>query len=265
MGASRVGLAAPVRGKLAQIALHVRPEAMSLFRAFLPDAVIRGWLSDSGFLFRRRVYTPLLTFWAMIGQCVDPDHSCSAAVARVLGWWRQRKAPGQRRNRRVGNVSPDNGGYCRARDRLPEGLFPAMARFVGQRLQKCIRTTDKLWGRDVVLVDGMTISMPDTAELEAKFGKGRGGTKRSRHVFPLARIVSLISLSTGALLDAAIGAYVKSEQWLLESMRGALGSGTILVGDSLYGSYASLALFVAQGNVGTVIELEQMIVDAKLA
>lgn len=247
MGASRVGVGVPIREKLPQIALHVRPEAMSLFRAFLPDAVIQGWLSKSGVSFRRRVYTPLLVFWAMIGQCVDPDHSCSAAVARVVGWWRQRKAPGQRRNRRVGYVSPDNGGYCRARDRLPEGLVSAMMRHVGRRLQDCIRAADKLWGREVVLVDGMTVSMPDTVELEAEFGKGRGGTKRTVHVFPLARIVSLISLSTGAVLDAAIGAYVKSEQWLLESMRGALGSGTVLVGDSLYGSYASLALFVAQG------------------
>jgi hypothetical protein len=244
----RVGGSVPVVGKLPQVALGVRPESLSVFRALVSDGEINALVGKCGREFRKRLYSPLLVFWAMIAQCLHGDHSCSNAVAQVLEWWCSRKAPGQRRNKAVGAPSPDTGSYCRARARLPAGLLPTIARRVGARLLDEVRAAEKIWGRDVFLVDGTTVSMPDTPELVEHFGKGSGGVKRTPHAFPLARVVALISLTTGAVVDAAVGAYKTSEHALFHGLwPSALKRNAVVVGDSLYGSYAALAVLVQGG------------------
>ena len=58
-----------------------------------------------------RVYTPLVTLWVFLGQVLSADHSCRAAVARLIAYrCSQGRAP----------CSPGTGAYCQARKRLPE-------------------------------------------------------------------------------------------------------------------------------------------------
>lgn len=239
----------PVRGKLPQIALRVSPTSLAVFRSILPDKLVIGFLNKLGLEYRERVYTPLIVFWAMIAQCLEEDHSCSLAVARVVEWLRARKAPGQRRNRRVPQPSPDTGSFCRARARLPLELLIEMTRYVAHRMADRIEEKFKMWGRDVYLVDGTTVSMPDEPVLEREFGKGGGGIKRSAHVFALARLAAIVSLATGAVMDLAIGAYKASEHALFYAIwsRAPWLRGAIIVGDSLYGSYPNLAMLLAAG------------------
>jgi len=239
----------PAHAKLPHIALGASSASMAPFRAVLPDSLIDGCLKKLSFSYRHRLYTPLIVFWAMIAQCLDEDHSCAMAVARVVDWLRSRKAPGQRRNVRVPRASPDTGSYCRARARLPLELLCAMTRHVAAKLLSRVPLGHKIWDRDVFLVDGTTVSMPDEPELNKEFGKGGGGTARSPHVFPLARVVALISLSTGAVMDLAIGAYKSSEHALFHAVWSAAAwlREAIIVGDSLYGSYAHLAMLMDAG------------------
>lgn len=60
--------------------------------------------------------------------------------------------------------STDTSGYCQARARLPEklleGLFDKAVRSLEEKV-----TTEDLWcGRNVKVIDGSTVSMPDTVE-----------------------------------------------------------------------------------------------------
>jgi hypothetical protein len=57
------------------------------------------------------IYTPAVTVWVFLAQCLSPDHSCRDAVAQLLAWL---LASGRRR------CSAKTGAYCTARDRLPE-------------------------------------------------------------------------------------------------------------------------------------------------
>ena len=100
----------PVQLKRLQLDRSLRPTAMSTFRAILPDKAVLDYCKQSGVEFRDRMYTPLLTFWAFVAQCLDPDHSCRKAVSYVLSWRRSGKAPRQRRNRKRGNVGSGNSG-----------------------------------------------------------------------------------------------------------------------------------------------------------
>src|SRR3989440_7702518 len=73
-------------------------------------ATLTGWLD--------RIFSPLVTLWVFLGQVLSADHSCRAAVARLLA---HRLARGQR------PCSPETGAYCQARKRLPEPVFAHVA------------------------------------------------------------------------------------------------------------------------------------------
>src|SRR5215218_1259407 len=101
-----------------------RKPARSLRRQFLQDgelpftdvltedviahalAATGGWLD--------RVFSPLVTLWVFLGQVLSADHSCRAAVARLLA---HRLARGQE------PCSAATGAYCQARKRLPEKFY----------------------------------------------------------------------------------------------------------------------------------------------
>ena len=72
-----------------------------------------------------RIYTPLVTLCVFLGQVLSADHSCRAAVARLIAY---RAA----RNERA--CSAETGAYCQARKRLPEEFFSQLARQTGRQL-----------------------------------------------------------------------------------------------------------------------------------
>src|SRR5215216_4094238 len=88
-------------------------------------ASISGWLD--------RIFSPLVTLWVFLGQVLGADHSCRAAVARLIA---HRLARGQR------PCSPHTGAYCQARRRLPEAFFSEAALRTGRALDDGV---DKRW------------------------------------------------------------------------------------------------------------------------
>src|SRR5215212_4751086 len=80
-------------------------------------ATVGGWLD--------RLFSPLVTLWVFLGQVLSADHSCRAAVARLIA---HRLARGQR------PCSAQTGAYCQARQRLPERFFSAVACAAGRAL-----------------------------------------------------------------------------------------------------------------------------------
>jgi Transposase DDE domain len=186
-----------------------------------------------------RIYTPLVTLALFLSQILNDDHSCRAAVARLLAW---RCAEGK------SSCSPDTGAYCKARLRLPEALLPRLVRDTADRLQGHAPKSWLFHGRAVTLVDGTTVSMPDTPENQAAYPQH--ANQKPGCGFPIARIVVLICLATGAVLDAAIGprkGKLTGESTLLRHLHGRLRRGEILLGDRCFCSYFEVALLLAQG------------------
>src|SRR3954464_15907171 len=110
-------------------------------------AAIGGWLD--------RVFSPLVTLRVFLGPVLSADHSCRAAVARLIAHRLSRGQP---------PCSAETGAYCQARQRLPETFFTDSACSVGRSLD-AREERDWQWeGRRVYLVDGTTFTMPDTRE-----------------------------------------------------------------------------------------------------
>ena len=56
----------------------------SPFTHVLPADTISQALTAAGFVWKDRIYTPLVTLWIFLGQVLSADHSCRAAVARFV-------------------------------------------------------------------------------------------------------------------------------------------------------------------------------------
>jgi hypothetical protein len=191
-----------------------------------------------------RIFTPLVTLATFLGQVLSDDHSCRAAVARLLAWRTAHGLPA---------CSPDSGGYCRARRRLPDRLLPRLVRESADRLQAHTPGDWLFHGRRVILADGSTVSMPDTPANQAAFPQH--SNQKPGCGFPIARIVVLIALATGCVLDAAVGASrgkLTGEHALLRSVRGRLRRGDILLADAYYSSFDAV-IALAQMGVDVVM------------
>jgi hypothetical protein len=97
-------------------------------------------------------------------------------------------------------------------------------------------------------VDGTTVVLPDTAANQAAYPQPR--SQKAGLGFPLCRLVGVVCLGSGALLDAASGRYQGKggdEQSLLRSMLDCLERGDVLLGDAYYATYFLLCALRERG------------------
>lgn len=218
------------------------------FAEVLSAQRIETALREEKATWREQAYTPLLTLWAFLSQVVCPDGSCRAAVARVLAWLVSRKQT---------PCTPQTGPYCKARRRLPASLLRRLVRETGRGLHN-ESPEQWLWkGRRVKLVDGTTVSMPDTPANQAAYPQHTAQAPGLG--FPIARLVVVFCLACGTALDAALGRYQgkqTGETALLRSLDDALEPGDILLGDRYYGGWFDLALLHERG-IDAVVRLHQ--------
>ncbi|HET9642017.1 MAG TPA: IS4 family transposase, partial [Burkholderiaceae bacterium] len=188
---------------------------------------------------RERLYPPAVTLGMFMRQTLEADGSCQKAVN---GWAAQRAADG------LSACSTRTGAYCRARQRLPLEMISTITRQAGRQLSQKAQQ-QWLWrGRTVKLVDGTTVSMPDTPENQAVYPQS--STQAAGVGFPLARLVMVICLATGAGLDAAIGPHRgkgSGELGLVRHLLDGFVPGDVMLADALYCNYFLIAALQARG------------------
>lgn len=178
---------------------------------------------------RERRFPPTETLSMFLAQALSADRSCQRAVDEAAI---KRLAAG------LAPCSTHTGAYCRARMRLPMEMVQTLAGYVGQWVTAHAPDAWRWRGHPVRLVDGTTVVMPDTPANQAAYPQPR--TQKPGLGFPLCRMVGLVCLGSGALLNAAIGRYRGKggdEQTLLRSILDTLERGDLLLGDALYATY----------------------------
>lgn len=240
----------PLHGRLRQQVDTLRREFLQEGELPFAEALSPGCLAEAlaqiKATWNDRIFTPLVTLWVFLGQVLNADQSCRAAVARLI-------AP--RASRGLRPCSSETGAYCQARKRLPERFFAAAARLVGRNLDA---QADRRWlwkGRRVCLFDGSTVSMPDTFEDRREYPLTYNQVPGTN--FALARIGAIISLSCGAILDLGICRYAgkgQGEVSLLRQLWDVLRPGDVLLGDRLMSGWVGMHLLKERG-VDTVSRL----------
>jgi hypothetical protein len=186
-----------------------------------------------------RIYSPLVTLWVFLGQVLSADHSCRAAVARLIA---HRLSRGQE------PCSAETGAYCQARKRLPEEFFSDVARRTGRALEAKV-DAKWLWkSRRVYIYDGSSVSMPDTAENQAAYPQPV--CQRPGLGFPLARIAAVFSLACGAVLDLRICRYAgkgQSELGMLRKLWDVFRPGDVMLADRLMCAWTEMVMLKRRG------------------
>lgn len=208
----------------------------------LTEAHIRTACDELGVDFAtedHHVWTPALTLWTFLSQCISDSKSCAAAVARAMVL---------RVSLGLSPCSEATGAYCKARAKLPVALLSRLATQLGDELERQAAKDWQWKGRRVLLGDGTTLSGPDTPENQAAYPQHKN-QKRGLG-FPLIRMVVLLGFATGALVGAAIGpckGKEAGEMALLRELLDRFRTGDVFVADRAYCSYWLLAALQARG------------------
>lgn len=208
------------------------------FRPLLDGKMLEAALERHGVDFRDRVYPPDLTITAFCSQIISKDHSCRDAVVRVNV---ERSIAG------LPEASHATSGFCQARSRLSCDLITDLARQTAIAQENRVPIGWLLKGRHVKMIDGSTLSMPDTLENQAVWPQH--GSQEEGVGFPIVRVVGLISLATGAIADFSFGPYQgkeTGEHALAREILDSVQSGDIILGDRYYDSYFFIAKILSR-------------------
>lgn len=178
---------------------------------------------------RDRIYTRPRTFWSLLWQALNPKASGREVVRQIQALF---ELHGRAR------VSPNDGAWCRAKERLPLSEFPKALTATAQAADRLAPAMTWLQGRPVKAADGAALTLSDTPQNR----KAYPPLQTPDPSFPMLRIVVLGSLLSGAVLSVATGTLRAAELPLLYGLFNQLVAGDILVGDQGFGNGVLLAL-----------------------
>ena len=202
------------------------PELLEVLESLMPE-------------YRERKFSPTVTLAMFLGQILRADSSCRNAVNEAII---NQLLQGSEA------VSANTGGYCQARERLPIDLVRELARRCGVLMNQHT-SNGWLWrGRHVKLTDGTTTLMPDTVQNQARYPQI--GNQQQGAGFPIARLVAVMSLANGAVLDLAMGPYKgkgTGEYGLFRELLDCFAPGDVMLADSYYCGYFLIAELKSRG------------------
>lgn len=194
---------------------------------------------------RERQFPPTETLSMFLAQAMNEDRSCQKTVDEAII------------KRMVGGLkhgSTSTSAYCQARQRLPLEMVSTLACHVSELIDSQLPHQWRWHGKRVHLIDGTTVTLPDTAENQADYPQQE--VQKPGLGFPIIRIMGIICLSSGALRNASLSRYSgkgSGEQTLLRSMLDTFRAGDLVMGDALFGNYYLLASLINR-DVDAVFE-----------
>lgn len=127
-------------------------QLQSVFGSHLPKGSLGN--SKEGANSRRRLFSVETTFWAFLFQVLSPECACREVVRKVQAWW---QGPRKRR------MSASTATYCQARARRALATLRKLFAALAATLERRILDRERGLGRRrVKILDGSTLSMPDT-------------------------------------------------------------------------------------------------------
>jgi len=132
------------------------------------------------------------------------------------------------------NLKISKGAFSKARRKISYSIIEKINRaYVHNK-----KNQQRLWnGLKVFAIDGSKITMPDSQELNEKFGKpsNKNGTKA---YLPQATLVTALDVFSNYISEIEIDSYDTSEQELAIKLLPRIEKGSLIINDRLYGSRA---------------------------
>ena len=201
------------------------------------ELLFAGWIAhwrlaqqDEGPHSRDRRWNLRLVFWTFLWQVAQAGASCREAI-------RQAQARCKNAGRRL---PPDQDSpYCQARGSLPLERLQEIHDHLCTEAREGVADRDLWCGHHVVVVDGSSVTAPDTPANQKAFPQQ--SVQKPGCGFPILRLVALLSLATGMLTAWATGPWSQHEVGLLQALWDCLRPGEVLLADRGFCNWALLA------------------------
>lgn len=229
---------------------HARQSGDLYFASLISKETIESVFGEAtSILGSARVYNTSVTLWVFLSQVMSIHHGCVSAVAKLITY---------RVANRQSACSAKTGAYCIARDKLDE---PAMHRLVtssGEAIEA--KSPDHwLWlGHRVITADGATVTMADTPENQVEYPQL--SSQAPGCGFPIVRVVVLFALSTGVVLDMAMGRYkgkLTHEVSLFRQIDEIIEENDVFLADRAFAGWFEMARMIKRG-AHVVVRKHQM-------
>ncbi len=181
------------------------------------------------------IYTSKQTLSMFVSQAINQDGSCQNVVNKLA-------------LERDKDICISTSGYCQARTRLSVVAISNITKEIAIVDEDRINSKWKFRGRSVYLIDGTTITMADTVANQKEYPQPN--FQKEGLGFPICRLVGIISLTTGSIIDVNVGTYGgkgTGERMLFQEMLHNFKKGDIILADSLYSTYSILSFAIEKG------------------
>ena len=144
-------------------------------------------------------------------------------VRKVEAWWRWM----QKDRREEAALTPS--AYCQARARLDMQTLRLIHGHLAWSLERRVPGSQLWLGRRVKIVDGTTLSMPDTSGNQQRWPQST--SQKEGLGFPCMKLTGIFCLASGGLADDATGTLHQHESVLFRSLWERLEKGDVMLGD----------------------------------
>jgi len=194
---------------------------------------------------RNRLFPSHKTLCLFLWQVLSAERSCSEVVCAFLAW---------RAHNHEAQASPNTAAYCKARQRLELETIEKVQHTLADHVAQQAQPSQKWYGRNVVVVDGTGLSMPDTPKNQEHYPQA--SSSKPGCGFPQMKLVALFCLATGALIRHAQSHLRIGELTLFRDMWDALKSRDVVLGDRGFCNFADFYRLL-QRNIDSVMRLHQ--------
>jgi Transposase DDE domain len=207
---------------------------------WLTPEAIQNECQAVGHTWRERLLDPVTTVHLFLLQILHGNTACAHVP-------------------RLGEVSCTGEAYGQARARLPLAVLQRLLRGVTNRLRDTTSPDGRWRGHRTILIDGTSVSTPDTPELQTAFGQP--GNQAPGCGFPVVNLLAMFHAATGLLIHAATAPLRTHDMSRVGHAHPELAAGDVLVGDRAFCSFAHLALLAARQVFGVFRVHQRQIVN----
>jgi len=205
-----------------------------LFERWIPHHLLAQ--RDEGPHSRRRRWTLRLTFWTFLWQVAQAGASCREAVRQAATLCRISRQP---------LPSVKDSPYCQARAAIPLEVLDNIHAALVTEARRAMAQKDLWCGHRVRIVDGTTVTLPDTPENQAAYPQQ--SVQRPGCGFPILKLTGLFCLATGLFTSWATGPWRNHELQLLNQLWDQFDPNDLLLADRGFCTWGVLALCLHRG------------------
>lgn len=216
--------------------------AINLLRELFPEAALNQLQPSSP----NTVYTTLVTLWMLTLQRLGCGKTLAKVVRDVLS--HNRELLPQNKRVQEGTLSLSSAAYSNARQRL---TLETVEYFADRVSRSIIASSPPCWfaGRRAFILDGTTITLPPTPELQEAFPPATN--QHGETVWPVAMLLVAHELQTACALVPEIGAMYgennTSEAELAKAMTRRIPPGSLVMADAGFGIFGVAHSIVHSG------------------